>query len=113
MSAASNTPRRWTDAERQQLLDLLREGVGGYQHVAYRLGRNVEDCQAEAAVLRQRGWTASGASKRRGTPPPSRECLTCRDPFAPEGRFYFLCQRCRRAASSGWRRDPDEQAKAA
>lgn len=106
-----NAPRRWTDAERQQLLDLLRSGIG-YPAAARQLARGEADCRAEAVLLRDAGWTAAGAMKRRA-PPPSRQCLGCEEDFAPEGRFLFMCRPCRRAATAGVRRDPAEEKRAA
>lgn len=89
---SANADRIWTDAERQELLDLLRSAVS-YREAAYRLRRSEADCRLEAALLRDRGWTAVGAKRRMRTPPPSRQCLCCRRPFAPRHRLNFLCGR--------------------
>jgi hypothetical protein len=94
---SSNAPRRWTDPERQLLLDLLREAMT-YRQVSIELRRDEADCRAEAEIIRGQGWTATGAQQRTRVPPPSRRCLCCGEPFAPETRFMFMRPACRRQA---------------
>jgi hypothetical protein len=90
-------PRLWTDPERQALLDLLRAATS-YRDVARALRRDEADCRAEAENLRAQGWAATGARQRTRLPPPSRRCLCCGAPFAPETRFMFMRPACRRQA---------------
>lgn len=95
---SENAPRAWTNPERQQLLDLLRSAEP-YSAAAQQLRRSEADCRAEAALLRDAGWAATGTRRRYRAPPPSRRCLTCEGPFAPETRFMFMCRSCRRASA--------------
>jgi hypothetical protein len=95
--SSTRTPRIWTEAERQLLLNLLREATS-YRDVARELRRTEADCRAEAGALRAMGWTAVGAQQRSRVPPPSRRCLCCGTPFAPETRFMFMHPACRRLA---------------
>lgn len=106
--------RPWTPEEERELLDRLRAG-DAYRAIAADFGRRESTCRHKAAMLRNAGRTAIGAHRKPkgAAPAPTRRCLACRDPFAPEGRFLFLCRLCRRAATAGVRRDPADGAQAA
>ena len=41
----------------------------------------------------------------RRQPPTKRHCLKCRKAFRPKGRFYFLCDSCRKSNAHEFDRD--------
>jgi hypothetical protein len=86
----------WTDAHRQLLLTLLREGQN-YNQVARVFGCTEAEARAQADTARAAGLVAIGARRRMQEPAASRRCCSCREPFAPRTAFIFRCDGCRTA----------------